>query len=108
MQAATAILRNAEADRATPAPHAGLQESVETERITEWSVRYTGTAFHRDEDWFGPTMGIATLGVPQGVVLRICLKRMRLGLDLPGMNRTVTDHPDNVLDEDADRPKEFR
>jgi len=40
MQAATDLLRNAEADRATLAPYAGLQESVETERNTEWSVKY--------------------------------------------------------------------
>ncbi len=49
MQAAASRLRNAEADRATLAPYAALLESVETEKITEWFVKYMGTAFHRDE-----------------------------------------------------------
>jgi hypothetical protein len=65
MQAAAGLLRNAEADRATLAPYAALLESVETKKITEWFVKYMGTAFHRDEAWFGPTMGVAALGVPQ-------------------------------------------
>ena len=65
MQAAADLLRNAEADRATLAPYAALLESAETEKITKWFVKYMGTAFHRDEAWFGTTMGIAATGVPQ-------------------------------------------
>jgi hypothetical protein len=58
MLAAVDLLRNAEADRATLASYAAPLESVETEKMTEWFVKYMGTAFLRDEAWYGPTMGI--------------------------------------------------
>jgi len=43
-----------------------------------------------------------------GVVVRACLKWLRIRLDLHGVNSFVTVHPDNVLDADADSPNEFR
>ena len=43
-----------------------------------------------------------------GVVLRVCRKRLRIRLDLRGVSRTITVHPDNVLDKVADCPNEFR
>ena len=49
LEAATTRLQTDEANRAALAPYAALMESVETEKITEWFVKYMGTAFHRDE-----------------------------------------------------------
>ncbi len=49
VQSAASGLQNAEADRAALAPYAALAEAVETEKITEWFVKYMGTTFHRDE-----------------------------------------------------------
>jgi len=48
-QAAASRLQHAEADRSALAPYAALAESIETEKITEWFVKYMGAAFHRDE-----------------------------------------------------------
>ncbi len=49
LHTAAGRLKDAEADRTTLTPYAALVESVETEKITEWFVKYMGTAFHRDE-----------------------------------------------------------
>ncbi len=49
LQAAVSRLQHAEEDRATLAPYAALAESVETEKITEWFVKYMNTTFHREE-----------------------------------------------------------
>jgi hypothetical protein len=49
VEAAATRLQTDEANRAALAPYAVLMESVETEKITEWFVKYMGTAFHRDE-----------------------------------------------------------
>jgi DNA repair exonuclease SbcCD ATPase subunit len=49
LEAAASRLQRAEADRAALGAYAALVESIEAERITEWFVKYMGTAFHRDE-----------------------------------------------------------
>ncbi len=43
-----------------------------------------------------------------GVVVRVCPIRLRICFDSHGVNRIVTVHPDNVLDEQADSLHEFR
>jgi DNA repair exonuclease SbcCD ATPase subunit len=49
LETAESRLQRAEADRAALGAYAALVESYDAEKITEWFVKYMGTAFHRDE-----------------------------------------------------------
>jgi DNA repair exonuclease SbcCD ATPase subunit len=49
LEAAGSRLLRAETDRAALGAYAGLVESNDADKITEWFVKYMGTAFHRDE-----------------------------------------------------------